>query len=133
MATRVWSSLILAGFIGLAPLDSFAEDDDFDFDLDEDEEEDEEPPPERLDEADAEDVDEGDPDESAIPVQPEAAKEDTLEKGSGLLNPDEDDDEEDDSAPLGQLAPPVRVRAEVEYLLAELRHMLSTSASRHPL
>lgn len=101
MATRLWSSLILAGFIGLAPLDSYADDAEFDIDLDEEEEEDEEPPPQRLEEADADDVDEGDPDEAAIPAAP---KEDPLQKGSGLMNPDDGDDEEDDdSAPFGQL------------------------------
>jgi hypothetical protein len=101
MATRLWSALILAGLVGLAPVEAMADDLDFDLDIDEDEEGDDAPPPERLEEGDADDLDEGDPDESAIPAQPAG---DPLEAGSGLLNPDDDeDDEEAPSGPLGQL------------------------------
>jgi len=100
MASRIWSALILAGFVGFTPAEALADDDEVIFDLDDDEDED--PPPERLKEGDSEDVDEGDPDEESEPATPATGT--TGETGSGLLDVDDDDDEEDD-APMGQLKP----------------------------
>jgi hypothetical protein len=109
MTNRLWSTLFFATFIGLCPVDAMADDDELDFELDMDEDEEEEPPPERLEGADADDVDEGDPDEEAIvaPPPPASGGEDPLKAGSGLLNPgdDEEDEEESATSPLGQLGP----------------------------
>ncbi len=119
MASRLWSTLFLAALVGLTPVDVLADDDEVIFDLDEDEDEDEDPPPERLQEADNVEGDEGDPDELASPA-PQEAGEQPLERG--FLEVEEGDEDEDDT-PIGQLKPGEDNAALYRAKLAELEGM----------
>jgi len=100
MASRLWMVLFLAGFVGFLPADAVAQDDDdVLFDIDEDEDEEDDAPPQRLEEADDLDLDEGDPDDDVVPLAP--APEDS-DSGPILMDPDDDDE---DATPIGQLQP----------------------------